>query len=84
MQTVYILKSEKDFKWYIGCTADLGKRISEHNEGRVLSTKSRRPFILLYAEEFSDKYEAFRMERFYKSVKGKRILKSKIAHCRVV
>ena len=33
---------------------------------------------LIYKEEYQDKYEAFKMERFYKTAKGKRILKSKI------
>ncbi len=83
-QIVYVLKSERDSKWYIGCTADLVKRLEEHNAGKVLSTKSRRPFVLLYAEEFSDKYEAFRIERFYKTAKGKRVLKHKINYCRVI
>ncbi len=84
MQIVYVLKSEKDSKWYIGCTADLTKRIEEHNTGKVLSTKSRRPLALLYAEEFFDKYEAFRTERFYKSAQGKRVLKHEITHCGIV
>ncbi|MGB5019224.1 MAG: GIY-YIG nuclease family protein, partial [Candidatus Moraniibacteriota bacterium] len=40
---VYLLQSEKDDKWYTGCTNDLKKRFSEHNKGSVFSTKNRVP-----------------------------------------
>lgn len=53
---VYIIKSKKDQKCYIGSTIDLRKRIKEHNDGKVFSTKSRKPFTLVY-------YEAFRSEK---------------------
>jgi len=56
MYYVYIIKSKKDQKCYIGSTIDLRKRMKEHNEGKVFSTKSRRPFTLIY-------YEAFRSEK---------------------
>ncbi|MBI4088359.1 GIY-YIG nuclease family protein [Candidatus Kaiserbacteria bacterium] len=78
MHFVYVLRSAKDGNLYIGCTVDVSKRLKEHNDGRVRSTKSRKPFDLLYTEEYPDKYEAFRMERFYKTPKGKRQVKEKI------
>ena len=36
---VYVLLSEKDGMFYVGFTADLKKRINEHNNGFVQSTK---------------------------------------------
>ena len=84
MHTVYVLKSLKDNNLYIGCTSDLGKRISEHNKGQNRSTKSRRPFELIFKEEYIDKYEAFKKEKYYKTATGKKELKLKINHCRVV
>ncbi|MCX5725601.1 MAG: GIY-YIG nuclease family protein, partial [Candidatus Saganbacteria bacterium] len=36
---VYVLQSEKDKKFYIGYTANLKKRIQEHKNGEVQSTK---------------------------------------------
>jgi putative endonuclease len=85
MQFVYVLKSFKDNNLYIGCTSNINKRISEHNSGKVLSTKGRRPFKLIFQESFEDKYEAFDRERYYKTAKGKRELKNKIInHCEVV
>lgn len=84
MHHVYVLKSEKDQRWYIGCTSNIDERLSSHNAGSVRSTKSRCPFILLYQEEYTDKYEAFRMERFYKTATGKRKLKEKLRQSGIV
>lgn len=78
MHTVYVLQSGKDKNLYIGCTSDLRKRLREHSEGKVRSTKYRQPWELKYKEEFVDKYEAYFTERFYKTAKGKRELKKKI------
>lgn len=50
MNCVYILRSLKDKKLYIGSTRNLRKRLEEHDTGKVFSTKSRRPFELLYVE----------------------------------
>lgn len=75
MHYVYILRSEADGGYYYGSTSDLDRRIKEHNEGRVRSTKSRRPLILHYREEHSDKREALRRERYFKSRSGYKWLK---------
>ena len=75
MFTVYILQSLKDKRTYVGCTHDLDNRIKEHNFGEVQSTKSRRPFKLIYKEEFLDKYEAFKREKHFKSSWGRRQLR---------
>jgi len=84
MHTVYVLKSLKDNKLYIGCTSNLQKRLIDHSRGNVKSTESRRPFQLIFKEEFLDKYRAFGKERYYKTPKGKKELKEKINHCGVV
>ncbi|MBI5021890.1 MAG: GIY-YIG nuclease family protein [Ignavibacteriales bacterium] len=46
--TVYVLRSLSDNKRYVGMTSNLAKRFAEHNSGKVISTKSRRPSILTY------------------------------------
>lgn len=79
MHTVYVLKSHKDDNLYIGCTGDLASRIIYHNNGKVKSTKNRRPLVLVYKEEYDNIYEAFRVEKYYKTAKGKRELKKKLA-----
>ena len=80
---VYVLQSRKDGNLYIGCTGDIERRLVQHYEGKVRATKSRLPVELIYKEEYSDIYEAFRKERFYKTPKGKKELKRKI-HCQIV
>lgn len=67
---VYILKSEKDQKYYIGRTNNLDRRLRQHQEGLVKSTKNRRPLILVYTERLGIKREAERREREIKSYKG--------------
>ena len=71
----YVLKSEKDGKYYYGSTKDLSKRVAEHNKGKVKSTKSRRPLAIHYFEEFESKTEAIKRERFFKSIDGYKFLK---------
>ena len=67
---VYILQSEKDKNFYIGSSSDLQKRLAYHNRGANKSTRYRRPFKLVYFEEFDDKHIAFQREFFLKSPKG--------------
>ena len=73
----YILKSEVDNKFYIGSTRNLEERFKRHNSGKVRSTKSRKPFILLYSEEFSDYPSACKRELFLKIGVGRKWLKDK-------
>ena len=55
---VYILKSQKDEDLYIGSTNNLRSRFKKHNEGKVPSTKSRRPFELIYYEAYKNEKDA--------------------------
>jgi len=55
MYYVYILKSKKDNKNYIGSTNNLLRRLAEHNKGKVKSTKYRKPFKIVYLENFYSK-----------------------------
>ena len=64
--TTYVLKSLKDNKLYIGSTNDLDRRIKEHNSGKNKSTKNRRPFELVYKEEFNSTTEARIREKLFK------------------
>ncbi|MBI4812066.1 GIY-YIG nuclease family protein [Candidatus Falkowbacteria bacterium] len=55
---VYILKSRKDKFLYTGSTKDLKQRLKLHNEGKVFSTKSRKPFDLVYYEAYNSEIDA--------------------------
>ena len=71
---VYVLQSLTTRKRYIGYTADLVKRVSEHNSGLSIYTKNRGPWKVVHIEKFSDRVEAIRRERFLKSGKGREYL----------
>jgi putative endonuclease len=56
----YILKSLKDGGFYYGSCERPKERIKSHNAGKVRSTKSRRPLVLHYVEEYPTKKEAIK------------------------
>ena len=60
---MYILKSLKDKKCYIGSTSDLKRRLKEHNSGLVKSTMHRMPFKLVYFEGYASEEEARHREK---------------------
>ncbi len=70
--TVYILKSQKDKKYYTGLAQDMDRRMKEHNSGQVKATKSRLPFVLVYTETVSSRDEARAREKFFKSGSGRK------------
>jgi putative endonuclease len=63
MYYLYLLKSLKDKKLYIGFTSKLSRRLREHNAGEVFSTKGRRPLELIYCEVYKSLTDARRRER---------------------
>ncbi|MBU4198785.1 MAG: GIY-YIG nuclease family protein [Verrucomicrobia bacterium] len=75
MWTVYILKSETDGSFYYGSTSDQPTRMQAHNAGKVRSTKAKRPWKILYTEQYSTHQEALIRERFFKTRAGWRWLK---------
>ena len=74
---IYVLRCN-DLRSYIGSTRDLDKRIEAHRQGRVRTTKGRRPVQLIYTEEFATYSEARSREIFLKSGTGREWLKSKL------
>ncbi len=71
----YILQSLKDKSLYIGYTADLKKRFSEHNNGKPKATKPFRPYKLIFYEAFINRVDAKRREEYLKSGWGFRSIK---------
>ena len=78
MYYTYVLASQKDGKWYTGCTENLRKRFKQHNEGDVASTKSRGPFDVIYYEASVEIHDAFAREKYLKTGMGKRYLKNRL------
>ena len=79
---VYVIKSNKDNKLYIGYTKDLKRRIQDHNKGKSFSTARRGIFSLIYYEAFKSQKDATTREKQLKKFKSsygqlkKRILNS--------
>lgn len=77
---IYVLLSEKDNQFYTGYTSDLKQRIKLHSEGKVYSTKDRRPFRLIYFEGCVNQQDATRREKYLKSGNGKIYLKNRLSN----
>lgn len=63
---VYLSRSMKDGKFYVGWTTDLKRRLEDHNAGLVRSTKSRTPFELMHHETYPSPELAKKRERSLK------------------
>ena len=59
---VYLLEN-KSREHYIGCTANLDERIKLHNSNKILSTRNKRPFEIIYYEAYKSKEDAFHREK---------------------
>ncbi len=78
MWWVYVLKSLKNGRLYIGSTNDLERRLAEHNSGKNKYTRHVRPLQLVYNEVCDGRLEARRRESYLKSGQGREFLKLKI------
>lgn len=68
--SVYILQSEKDESFYIGYSVDPIKRLDKHNAAQKGYTAFKKPWKLVYTEEFDTKTEAIKREKFLKRQKN--------------
>jgi len=76
MYHVYVIKSDKANRYYIGSTGNLESRVRKHNSGSTRSTKPFRPWVLVYQEEFETSSEARKRENQIKKYKGGEAFKS--------
>ena len=78
MYYVYVLKSQKDDKNYVGYTKNLKLRFEEHQKGRVESTRNRRPFELIYYEACLNQQDATHREKYLKTHYGKMFIRNRL------
>jgi len=71
MYYTYVLKSQKNHRFYTGSSEDVTKRLSEHNTGKSKYDKINLPFVLLFQEAFETRTEAVRRERYLKTGAGR-------------
>tara|TARA_B110000037_G_C16647379_1_gene313066 strand:- start:26 stop:280 length:255 start_codon:yes stop_codon:yes gene_type:complete len=79
MHFVYVLKSDNHWRFYLGMTRDVVRRIQEHNKGYTKSTKGCKSWTLFFFEEFETREEARTREKVLKSGVGKEYIKKKWA-----
>jgi putative endonuclease len=70
MYFVYILRSIKDRKYYIGQTDNFDERLKKHNKGQVKSTRTRIPFECIRKEIYDTRSEARKRENYLKKLKS--------------
>ena len=75
---VYVLRSKLDGKFYTGFTSDLEKRLKDHNNAKVNSTKARVPFEIVYYEVSYCIDDATHREKYLKTTYGKRYIKQRL------
>jgi len=74
---VYVLQSVLKNWHYVGFTNNLKRRIEQHNRGKVLSTKTYKPFRLIFTKLFKNRLLARDYEKFLKIRSNKeKLLKS--------
>jgi putative endonuclease len=79
MWYVYIIRSvNSPEQEYTGATADLKRRISDHNAGKSIHTAKFKPWILIWYCAFPDKYKALEFEKYLKSHSGRAFAKKRL------
>jgi len=68
---VYILRSEKDNRPYVGITCDIHQRLSTHNSGGSSYTAPHRPWRLVVSLEFATESSAVAFEKYLKTGSGR-------------
>ncbi len=73
---VYAIKSKLRNYIYVGLTADVERRVQQHNLGYERTTKPYVPFEIIYTEVFTTRQEARSREKYLKTTSGKRFLRT--------
>jgi putative endonuclease len=68
---VYVLRSEKTDRRYVGSCEDVNVRLRRHNVGESKATKHGVPWILIHRESFPTRAEAVARELYYKTGRGR-------------
>ncbi len=72
---MYILKSEKLNRYYIGSSDAPERRlVNQHNKGFVKSTKSGIPWDMVFQQEYIDLTTARKIEYKLKTYKSRKII----------
>ncbi len=71
MAYVYILKSKKNQRYYIGSNKDYKRSLKQHNSGNVIFTRNIKPLELVLVQKYLTINIARKIEVKLKSLKRK-------------
>jgi putative endonuclease len=71
---LYILQSLRNGSYYVGCSADPGKRLEQHNKGRVVATKYKRPWEIRFTQQLESSKKAKQIEYNLKRRKSRLLI----------
>ena len=77
----YVLYSDIARRKYTGFTSDLNQRMEQHNEhfpGAYTNFKG--PWKLIYFEEFENKDDALKREKYFKTGSGREFIRNKTGY----
>jgi len=80
MHYVYVLRSAKDAGLYIGYSANLQQRLTQHVQGSAFATSYRGPWKLVYYEAYVNQADALGREKYLESGAERRFLKAQLRH----
>ena len=63
---VYVLRSTKTGRRYVGSCKNVEDRLRRHNAGHSKATRHGTRWVLAHFESFSNRAEAIRKEQYYK------------------
>ncbi|HTS39088.1 MAG TPA: GIY-YIG nuclease family protein [Xanthobacteraceae bacterium] len=79
MWYVYIIRSRAfPTQEYTGATADLKKRMADHNAGKSTHTAKFIPWELVWYSAFPEKYKALEFEKYLKSHSGRAFARKRL------
>lgn len=67
---VYILQSSKSGRFYVGHSSHPELRLIDHNAGKVVATRNKGPWTIVWIEGHSTRSQACRREQEIKSFKS--------------
>ncbi|MDQ3545567.1 MAG: GIY-YIG nuclease family protein [Verrucomicrobiota bacterium] len=68
---VYVLRSMKTGRRYVGSCEDVPERLRRHNAGHSKATRHAVPWVILHSESFVDRAAAMKKERYFKTGRGR-------------
>jgi len=78
MYYVYFIQSiSVPYRYYIGLTTDINRRLTEHNNGKSIHTNKFRPWKIVGYTAFVDKCKAEKFEIYLKTSSGRAFAKKR-------